>query len=381
MSKQILKLNQITAGPTSKQLAMDLITDDYDYSGMYVFGQHGNLLNSITSTSGDTIMYNSDLFERDYSVMNPAVYNGRQSVDIELNATPSNIISMVQFGDSTFSLCKETTIPTSYALETKKQTDSMDYHFPPHEMVTYRYPGSTPSGELSAQIPDLIINQFEPKMEDMHWVYGTMIDGELVCFGPSYTSDNMVYAMREGNPDSIPFSYILEQSLTYQPEFSGKISENVDDSLFKIYVNPFKTKSMYDNYYEPNYNRETLTQTGRRIYNKIGLASEVPYLSYKYVTTDPDFNDILKEYEFIEVMKGLYKLRGTHIHKSNLYSIRISNSGLNNAIPLDKEIMVNGKMMPIRTNLQSIVEVQVMEMVKTMTPVYTQLLNVIWTGS
>jgi hypothetical protein len=362
MAKKILKLDKITAGNSSKQLLMN-VTDEYgnDLPGVYVFGQIGDI--SSQPVSSDSTMYNSDGFQRDSSIKSPFLNDSKDSVDLELDATPANIISILQCEDWTYSLCRQSTIPGSYALKTITPTDPKNYHFPKHELCTYKYE-DTPSGSLTAQIPDIVINNFDNDFEDIYWVYGSKISGTLFCFGPTNTTGDTVYAIREGENDSLPFSYILEQNLSNQPHFA----ENYDE-VNRIFVNAFKTKCMYDPYMESHYDRNTKTQSARRVYNKIGMTSNDPWLSYNFVNSDN--NDKLQNYEFVEVMRGIYKLTSKNKHKSNLFSVRIKNSGLNRDIKDETE----------RAKLQNMVNKEVRKIVTEITPIYTQLFQVFWEGA
>lgn len=75
-------------------------------------------------------------------------------------------------------------------------------------------------------------------------------------------------------------------------------------------------------------------------------------------------------YEMIERFKGIVLLETTGLHKSNLFSIKIVDSQLNNAI-VDKKV---------RDFIQSGINTVIKELMVKITPAHTQLFKIIWQG-
>jgi hypothetical protein len=78
---------------------------------------------------------------------------------------------------------------------------------------------------------------------------------------------------------------------------------------------------------------------------------------------------IYNNYEFIERFKGLIKSK-ERLHKSNLFSIQITDSKLNESITDETQ----------RNNIQKSINNVIKEVIKKVTPAYTQLWKIIWKG-
>ena len=94
-------------------------------------------------------------------------------------------------------------------------------------------------------------------------------------------------------------------------------------------------------------------------------------MSYKYYREIPT---TIQEFELVERIGGLYKYRPIEGHKSNIYSIRIFNSGLNedmNNTPEQKEV---------QNKLKEIINETVRTVVKKIAPSSTQLWKIEWIG-
>lgn len=80
--------------------------------------------------------------------------------------------------------------------------------------------------------------------------------------------------------------------------------------------------------------------------------------------------NIISAYQQIETIKGLKYLNGGKEKKSNIYSIRLLDTGLNENI-FDEDL---------RKKLQSGIEVSIRELCEKYTPVHTKLWKIIWEG-
>lgn len=399
MAYKRIRLLKYVAGLSTKQAlcqllsgaASDSITDEIR-SDKYVMGWTGNLATSPTLTA-DSTMYMEGFFERQYSVNHPnLVSNG---YNLYVKPTDSDVNDVIQYGDYAFNLTNATTMGTQYASTVQPVT--ADWQLDKHELVTY-VPGTT-SAEIQHIINRINFN-ITPESPDI--VYGMLSGSTLIMYVPDVlTRGTTVYSLSSGLIDSLPFNYILEQPLNYSLNFGsvntaygGLVSGSVTsgDALYFvysvnatlpspyvyspdtnapqdniIYYNPFKCKNMY-NY---NWNTEvTLPDIlyGARNYNHIGRTQNQMWLSYNYYREDPS---IVDDFELVERIYGLYKFTPYDGHKSNVYSIRIYNSGLNEGITDTS----------VRGEIQNIVEKAMLKSIKKISPAGTQLWMLDWSGN
>ena len=418
-----LKMRRLVAGPALKQMygtvlsgGMSEIPHTDVWTDVYVMGQQGNMLTE--SITADSSIYNVGNFERNYSVRHPHLVDF--GVDIEVKPTESDIMDMVQFGNYAFNLTNETSIGNSYDLLTTPtignqwyfQNQSVDsyiedvYYQEPHELAIY-----PPTGDLTGDLADGsdelhgvkdIINQmsFNLSQETPDIVYGYVSGEQIIVFVKDQeTNADTVYSLNGGLKYSLPFAYLMEQPLMYsinfgregivygelsgdlQYVFTPLISAGVEQTLyspyaneeedFEIYYNPFKLKNMYNYNWNSEYNRIKKELTGARDYLKVGNTQETLWLSYRYYREVP--TDV-QDFELIERVGGLYKYRGFEGHKSNIYSIRIQNSGLN------EDLNNSPEQLEIQSKLREIIEDTVRNVVKKIAPASSQLWKIEWQG-
>lgn len=389
MAYKRLKLTRYIAGQACKQIMASVISGSTFSDAIetrtdkYILGWKGNLVSDITAITSDGVIYNEGFFDRQYSVNHPDLYLSGYNQEVE--PTASDIIDMVQFGDYSFNLTYPTAFGTSYA--TMMTPTVTEWYREPHDVVIYQ-----PSAALSATSEiQHVVNKinFNITTESPDLLYGIISGNTLIAYVPNVTlSGNTVYAATGIVEGSLPFNYLFEQPLNFNMRFSpfdlayGIISEdtiystsanivyspsaNNDDDINRIYYNPFKLKNMY-NY---NWNTEVnlidpTTINGMRVYLKVGKCGEQMWLTYKYYreTADP-----LQEYESAERVYGLYKLIPFEGHKSNIYSIRVYNSGLNDAI----------NNITIKNKIKAIVEKSIIKAVKKIAPSNTQFWYIDW---
>jgi hypothetical protein len=173
----------------------------------------------------------------------------------------------------------------------------------------------------------------------------------------------LAYRQSAGTFGALPFAYMLEQSLENE--------DYIDETSGVMYVNPFLLKNMYDTDWRTRVSQVLSGELlGLRSYQSVGKSQDMIWTSYKYkdrryLTNAPWF-----DYEFVERIAGLHKLQTVGGHKSNIYSIKINNSGLNERIT-DTEL---------RDRIQTMVEKSIRNAVIRITPSHTQLWKVMWTG-
>lgn len=375
------KLNKYIAGTGMKEIYGSILSGSITpnvlvKSDMYILGQKGIILTNPT-VSADSTIYNIGLFEKEYSVNNPDIYTN--GYDLGVRATDADIIDTVQFGDFCFNLTNNTSEGTRYTLN----NSTSSYYTEPHEVVTYT-PGT------SGTSIDLIINKINFNITDENLVYGLISGDNIILYVKDFI-DNNVYSV-PNRPGSLPFNYLLEQPLLYNSKFAreglvyGLISgsDNIAYTPFNssnilyspyaddteeniIYMNPFRLKNMYNNNWQIEINRNDNSLSGMRNYIACGNTQNTIWLSYIYAREQ---YNILQLYELVERIRGLYKYKGFEGHKSNIYSIRINNSGLNQSMTNDT----------VKVKLRQIIEQTILNVVKKLSPAHTQLLDIQYTG-
>jgi len=260
--------------------------------------------------------------------------------------------------------------------------DDRTWVMEPHEIVTYV------SGN-SACIPDLFIDKTSFSLNNVY-IYGDIIDGQQMVYVKSLldsVSANTVYETTESY--QLPFNYLLEEPMSNNPHFLDDLYGDYDEGLSayvvfatndslssyycqegnrdnRVLMNPTMTKNMYNYNFNIEIDRDSLAATGWRKYSEIGNTQNTLWLKYNYIRKTPDFSE---NYDLAERVRGLYKFKPAEAHKSNVYSIRIKNSGLNRIA--DETL---------RTQIQNIVADNLLETVKKLAPAHTQLWKIEWEG-
>jgi hypothetical protein len=290
---------------------------------------------------------------------------------------------MVQFGNYAFNLTVPTTSGIMYTDKIYAEwEDDRTWVMEPHEIITYV------SGN-SACIPDLFIDRTTFSLDNVY-IYGDVIDGQQYVYVKSLfdsISANTAYETIESY--KLPFNYLLEEPLNNNPHFLNALYGDYDSNLSayvvfastdamsayycpegnrdnRVLMNPTSTKNMYNYNFNVEIDRDRLAATGWRSYSDIGNTQNTLWLKYNYIRENQDF---VEKYDLAERIRGLFKFKPEDTHKSNVYSIRIRNSGLNN-IADDT----------LRTNVQKIVADTLLETVKKLQPANTQLWKIEWEG-
>ena len=255
-----------------------------------------------------------------------------------------------------------------------------------------------------AQCGDSSFNLKEATLSGVHWTFGSNVD---------YTNENLGIALYNpdliGIPasnydgtsavwvflDGVPFNFISNQPMSLQ---------YYDYDLGILQASSVKTKNMYDYDYNVSAQFVQLSvdktlgniEDTRDYINTRNGGSNI-WMSYKVgsslsgilndLTITPDYiNDVgtpsidvteyikkdtgVYAYEMVERFKGIVLLETTGLHKSNLFSIKITDSKLNNAIK-DKKT---------REFIQSGINTVIKELMVKVTPAHTQLFKIIWEG-
>ena len=388
MSKRF-KLKKYCTGTAVKEFIGSIndvdTLEEIASDGLYVAGWKGNPKPD-EMIYNDGWIYHEFVFDRRYRPQNPDIVEGGAGLDMKPPEGP--VIDFQQFGDVCFNLTEETRVGTSFAKQTTPSIPFEDYCCKKHEVVSYK---PDEFGEV-----DLIFDKLSFNFGVDNIVFGSVIDGELQIYMDTVSEGGLVYSLNNDDIPGLPFAYLMEQPLNipmnitdpkrvygrdglpeivYSPNPGTGEDDNIvytpdadiDDDIDKIYFNPFKLKNMYNYNWNMQVNRDNKELTGIRDYQKVGAAQGNLWLSYKYYGED---QYLIQNYNLVERIKGFYKYKSRANHKSNIYSIKIINSGLNNAMP-------DG---PEKEALRQLVYNSVKNAVKKIAPASTQLWKIEYVG-
>ena len=376
-----MKLKKYAAGSNVKQFILtkldvessNIIDPTELYIACYTGKEEPDLI-----TYSEGWLYPESVFDRRYSVQNPDIVEG--GVDLKFKPPEGGrIYDFQQFGDVAFDLTTETRLGTKFATKTTTTIPQLfsDYCCSKHTVISYA-PGLQNFGKIQNKYTNLTFDFVEETVKRVH---------------DYFTFNNSNY-------DSLPFAYLMEQPLNtplniglpkkvygrgfpieelYSPNPGTEWDDNTlyatdddfDASVDKIYLNPFKLKNMYNynwnmNTYD-NYSDDIHLLSGIRDYHRVGASQSTLWLSYSYLT---DGVYTVEPYQFVERLKGFYKYKSIANHKSNIYSIKIINSGLNNAMPDGTE----------KEALRELVYNSIKSAVKKIAPASTQLWKIEYVG-
>lgn len=265
----------------------------------------------LSSRSLDTAEYdtNNTLYDVDSVNME---YFSDVNEDNSFKLPPIRHKDIMQYNDYGFALSSEVSGQLSVPLDKFKFTDR--YSDMNNNLISYdgsRFGDVTITPDMSeTQVFNELMNVFgsaNANGDDSEFVNKT--------FSELHPSINI-----SSESGSLPFSYILETDLTRM--------QNVDE-YGTLEINLFKTKNHLKNDYNIYVDDSDRVLAWRR-YKSIGLNYENVWLSYSVDFADTSTNEHLTSgYETIEHIDGFVKYKPSDsLHKSNIYSIRIHNSGL-----------------------------------------------------
>lgn len=390
-----LRLKNFVAGQGNRQFLIEALTGatlstvDTALGTYTMYGAiSGNVFTDSDNVTADGLLYDSSWFTREYSV-NHDDYTPN-GYDLQHRSPDASIIDMVQFGNYAFNLTDMSISGVSYARQMYEEWEKdREWITEPHQICTY-VPGN------SACIPDIVIDRTSFSVGNVY-VYADLIDGQLYVFVKNLSatvSDTTNNPYDTVNSYKLPFNYMMEEPLTYNPHFIDSAYGDYDDGLSaylifgqyldsvslsavycpegnrenRVYMNPTMVKNMYNYNFNIEVRRDALSgvATGWRDYTGIGNTQKTIWLRYNYWR---ESQDGFEAYDLAERIRGLFKFKPVGLHKSNIYSIRISNSGLNSITDTD-----------LRENVREIVEKTLLDMMKKIAPAYTQLWKVEWVG-
>jgi hypothetical protein len=388
-----IKLKKYVAGKDIKECICSIYEAGEqfpEYEGFMIAGWAGDISYN-SSVSSDFTLYSDEMFVRKYPF-----------ADAEMKPTSAKIVDLVQFNDFNFALTKETTNGTEYNISTTGEEENWEKD--KHQVVKYE---PDPTGENCCKV-EQIFDKTNIIFNDDVYVYGEIYPDNVFAYADLSYPCNPLYMVEDFDNminRGLPFAYLMEQNLNKGVEW-GRIREiygEVENDLFmyanqeldtvfskyeddpekdrdKIYFNPFKLKNMYNWNWNVEYNTVTGKLTGIRDYESAGNSQNTIWLGYYYykdpakgsddICAELEPENIIENYMLIERIKGLYKYKQSDGHKSNIYSIRIVNSGLNDRMPESD----------VKNRLRDLVSNSVREAVKKIAPASTQLWQIQYVG-
>ncbi len=190
------------------------------------------------------------------------------------------------------------------------------------------------------------------------------------------TGSDEFYSHSEG----LPNAYALEWRTT---------DDNYPAGELELSVNPMRLKGFYDSAYQPETDATASSLTGCRNYVDCGTMQDSFWLSYKMARDLDDSAWVTRDFAHVERVRGLYKLSSGARHKSNLFSLRLRDTGLNSRMDsLTGSFDVNGSGSPVLSSgtqfkavIQKVVEEELRGMMVRIAPANAELWKVTWEGS
>ncbi len=433
-----LRLRRFAGGPSSKFTMADVmegpsestITTVVEPMVTMAHGQFESINDDpYVMYDNDQLLYRYTWFEKDYYPNNPELSGTFVSNGFDLQVRPNTDepIDMIQFGDYLFALTDLSTQNISSATNTDptamkwvEESNSVVTYIPLASLSTFMSGGfqhivdirsmtPVPSADwpTSGSLIDLTISgvNFNAISNVYDEIYGDwvtisgipMIRTYVKSLDPNSEFFNVCYG--PGGGQLIPMNFLQEIPLIVLVKFNDEATVYADydngiggnKSVYstgdllsgqeivygptsgknKIYVNPLQLKNMYNYNYNVPVTPSRDSLNGVRSYLRVGKAQTLGWLCYKYFD---DASSPMATYDLIERIKGLYKFRFPHLHKSNIFSVRINNSGLNNSI---RDIPAG---QDFKNYIKPIIEKAVIDVSKKLAPAGTQFWRIIWEG-
>jgi hypothetical protein len=187
--------------------------------------------------------------------------------------------------------------------------------------------------------------------------------------------DSYIYKISKYQLPSMQTANSLKTNYLYEDDVSSEMLYNNH-----LTANPFKLKNFYTYEWDTEIDKVNSVLTCLRTYNKVGFDGNQLWLAYnldgnvhqkKDEINGIDEETSINNYDLVERVYGLYKLRNSRLHKSNLFSIRINDSGLNTSFSGSNEL---------KLEVQSIIEEAVRKRINKIKPAHTELFKIEWTG-
>lgn len=339
-------LDKLSVGPGQRKFKVQIQNEELSATALG-FEEVSVLTNKNIDTTGESTNnlhnYNNNTLY-DVDSVNHFYYTGANE-DNSFRMPITRHRDMVQFDDFDFALTNEASGTLELALDQFAFFDR--YSDIPNSVISYD-PSIIQSDPIDIQ-PE---STEEEIFEELSKIFGTVNEaGDDKNFvGNEYTKINPSISIAR-TQESLPYSYILESDLT-----SGQIK---GDGGF-VNVNPFKTKNHLKNDYNVYIDGDEFVAWRR--YRAIGRNGDNLWLSYNVDQSNSSTNEYLtRNFQTIEHLEGISKFKGESTgHKSNIYSIRVHNSGLN----LEGEIY---------EQLRNIFEKSLFNLMTKIAPAYTQL--------
>jgi len=298
-------------------------------------------------------IYASEDFRQENATANPDV-NVSYATDVQMLGAEGPIEQIAQLDNSALGFKTNSLESTRYW-----NFDTDQYEELPENVVIYNPPPTDVSGN-----PDYTSGWYN----ELSGLPRAILSGVQFAHMSEIPIDLVYYNFDRGD------MYMDEFALQTFADYKYDVDIDINDGISGIIHDAVKLN-------------------GTRIYERLGTNASIIWTSYNVgtnygnseVVVDPipegsgtvinvEITDTLSggvwDYQFIERIRGVARSGVGAEHKSNVYSIEIKNSQLNESITDDDQ----------RELVQRIVERAVKDFAKKAAPAHTQLWKIVWTG-
>jgi len=335
-------------------------------TNIWYAGQRG-CVGDTRAIETDQTLYNGSFFER--------IFRNDGGDPIGVESPNTRILNGVQFNDDCFYLSDKTYVKPKFSILKHPSEHENDWVIENNDIITY----NTNDVDELKEYENTLIASHITKIESGAWnmlpqfnyILETdlqqplVLDNNVITFIPGINVDNEIK--------------FLDKPLN---EIVGQCN----------YVNPYNINAqtqLIKNMYNSDYETELIVNnlSGIRSYQNIGRNRGTFWMSYNIVK-----DNNVAEYEFVELINTFYKLNpsyigsnfGSGLHKSNIFSIEIKNSTLNEFFNKENENVsdeANAKRIEIKNELHNIIKDSILTIIRKLSPASTQLWKIEFTGS
>ncbi len=399
------KTYELIASNSVKSWVAELLPSNYKefgdkYSkylnkGIWYAGQHGSVGGKDKMTVDNTI-YNGSFFDR--------VFRQDDGYDMGVKAPLAKVINGIQFNDDCFYLTNLTTELPQYSLDKDPASDdSLNWATEAMTLATYSY---NDTESLKQHLDDEIIKKeitsVNTGKQIMPLQFNYLLESDLKQ--PLVLNNNILTFS--------PGQKIKQDYITSEYPLVNRNGVCNPGNPYSVNVQTQQAKNIYNNEYETELTEDYILN-GIRQYENIGRNRGSFWLSYKFLD-----NSNIQNFELVELINSFYKFQDGAVnsggsggngssgnggtggsgstsggyHKSNIFSIEIVGSLLNENIDepfdldetglSDDEIAANLLIrQSIKTEVHNIIKEAIINIIKKLAPVSTQLWKVEFKGS
>ena len=311
----------------------------------------------------DETLYNGSFFER--------IFRNERGEEIGVNSPNTRILNGIQFNDDCFYLSDKTYEKPKFSILSNASEHPDDWCIENNDIITYTTNDIYELKEYDRKLIGTHISNVENGAWNMLPQFNYILETDLQQ--PLVLTDEVI--------TFVPGMYI-DNELRF-------LDKPLDEIVGECsYVNPYNInaqtqliKNMYNSNYETELSNDDLY--GIRSYKNIGRNRGTFWMSYNILK-----DNNVEKYEFVELINTFYKLNpsyiGKKLHKSNIFSIEIKNSTLNEFFNMENNrasAEANEKSVEIKDELHSIIRESILNIIRKLSPSSTQLWKITFIGS